>query len=72
MDFSDFPPSDTAKFENVGPTFSNFRPFLFYLSEAKVKSIAFIGFSGSTKSWRDCPFKLKNSSLSLTVSTYSS
>ena len=33
--FSDFPPSNTVKFENVGPTFSNFGPFLFYLSEAK-------------------------------------
>ena len=35
MVFSDFPPSDTVKFEKVGPTFSNFRPFVFNLSEAK-------------------------------------
>ena len=33
--FSDFPPSDTVKCKNVGPTFSNFRRFLLYLSEAK-------------------------------------
>ena len=28
--FSNFPPNNTVKLENVGPTFSSFRPFLSY------------------------------------------
>ena len=36
MNFSGPSPGDTVKFENIGPTFLNFRPFLFYLSQAKL------------------------------------
>ena len=31
MVFSGSPPSDTVKFENVSPAFSNLRPFVFIL-----------------------------------------
>ena len=34
MVFSDFCPSNIVKLENVGPTFSSFRPLLSYLSVA--------------------------------------
>jgi len=34
MIFSDFPPSNIVKLENVGPTFSSFRPLLSYSSVA--------------------------------------
>ena len=32
--FSDFPPSNIVKLENVGPTFSNFRPLRSHSSVA--------------------------------------
>ena len=34
MIFSDFPPSNIVKLENVGPMFSSFRPLLSYSSVA--------------------------------------
>ena len=34
MIFTDFPPSNIVKLENVGPTFSSFRPLLSYSSVA--------------------------------------
>ena len=73
--FSDFDLSNiNAKLENVGPTLSNFRPLLSYSSEAstvvnnfcdwygafKIYTNMFTGFSSTTNSWWDCPFKLSS------------
>ena len=49
MIFSDFPPSNIVKLENVGPTlFKNFRPLLSYSFSILLLSYSF---SSSSKSW---------------------
>ena len=49
MIFSDFPPSNIVKLENVGPTFSSFTPLLSHSSVATTVINNFRGQYGALK-----------------------